>query len=182
RRAVTARVLGRRPRPLPGGGHPRYPDLPPQVADRLPAGAARPRPGHRPGLADLRRALRQQARLLARPGRAGGALRRRGAPVVLLLHVRTARGGVGAWALRLGAAGPGLSPPGLADVRVGPPDGGGAVLAGQERPDLGEVRRGGPGRATLADLGAERADGRGEVLHLWWGVGGVAGVAAAGRL
>ena len=71
------------------------------------------------------------------------------------------------------------------DIGIAVKDVGGlvdAVLAGEGRSHLGEVRRGGPGRAALADLGAERADGGGEVLHLWRGGGGIVEDAAAGRL
>ena len=79
RRVVPARELVGRPRPLPRGRHPRRHGLPAQVEDR--PGAVRPRHGQRPALrlADLRRGLRQQARVSAGAGGPRPKVRGRGA-------------------------------------------------------------------------------------------------------
>ena len=73
------RVVGRGPRPVPGGRHPRRRRLPGQVADRPGPVAAAGRQRGVIRLADVRRGVRQQGAVLAGPGPGGPEVRGRGA-------------------------------------------------------------------------------------------------------
>ena len=152
RRPVPAEVVGRRPRPVPGGRHPGRRAVPAEVAARGgPVGPAERERGV-VRLAGVRRGVRVEGPAPAVPEPGRPAVRGRGAGQLR----RPGRG------RRAGPAGGRPADrggrPGRAAAPAGPPDGAGLVLAGGDGGGVGGRPGAHPGG------GRQRGDGGGEVL------------------
>src|SRR5439155_27029763 len=90
--------------------------------------------------------------------------------------------GVGPPGRQPGPPQPGVHPPTLAADPSAAADGGGPGVAGQGGPGVAVLGRPADDADVLADLGAERAYWRGEVLRLQRPAAGIAAAAVAGGL